>query len=466
MGSALSKQTLLLEKCLFEPCPAQWAAEPSRHSSGLGEGGDCFQEQPLSQEGVELAGLGATPGRRRPCRSGWAQDRVTFLLHAATCFPPLPSPLPGGAANKGRLRSGFTRREAQLRLEQRARAANAGWGSARLGLALGGLDASRPGPWQGSRSAREASRPVSPPEPVAAAPMEPSPGRPAAPSVSPPVDFVLGAAACCLACVFTNPLEVVKTRLQLQGELRCQGSYRRHYRGVLQALVAVSRADGLRGLQKGLAAGLLYQGLMNSVRFGAYSHAEDIGLTQQPGGTLAAGAVAGALGAFVGSPAYLVKTHLQAQTAAAIAVGHQHNHKSISGAFEAIYRRQGLLGLWRGVSGAVPRVMVGSSVQLATFASAREWVARQQWFQEGSWMVALAGGMISSVAVAVAMTPFDVGKHYRGFFDCVVRVSEKEGIPALYKGFGPAYLRLGPHTVLSLLFWDELRRVPYWQQAT
>ncbi|XP_070812363.1 solute carrier family 25 member 34 [Pituophis catenifer annectens] len=304
--------------------------------------------------------------------------------------------------------------------------------------------------------------------------MEPSPRRPAAASLSPPVDFVLGAAACCMACVFTNPLEVVKTRLQLQGELRSRGSYPRHYRGVLQAMVAVSQADGLRGLQKGLAAGLLYQGLMNGVRFGSYSHAEDIGLTQHPGGTLAAGAVAGALGAFVGSPAYLVKTHLQAQSAAAVAVGHQHNHKSISGAFEAIYKRQGLLGLWRGVSGAVPRVTVGSSVQLATFASAREWVARQQWFKEGSWMVALAGGMISSVAVAVAMTPFDVvstrlynqpvdeagrGKHYRGFFDCVVRVSGKEGVLALYKGFGPVYLRLGPHTVLSLLFWDELRRI-------
>ncbi|ETE66131.1 Solute carrier family 25 member 35, partial [Ophiophagus hannah] len=190
------------------------------------------------------------------------------------------------------------------------------------------------------------------------------------------------------------------------------------------------QADGLRGLQKGLAAGLLYQGLMNGVRFGFYSHTEDIGLTQQPGGTLAAGAVAGALGAFVASPAYLVKTHLQAQTASAMAVGHQHNHK---------------------------------------------------WFKEGSWMVALAGGMVSSVAVAVAMTPFDVvstrlynqpvdetgtGKHYRGFFDCVVRVSGKEGVLALYKGFGPAYLRLGPHTVLSLLFWDELRRLTSWTRAS
>lgn len=34
------------------------------------------------------------------------------------------------------------------------------------------------------------------------------------------------------------------------------------------------------------------------------------------------------------------------------------------------------MGLWRGVNGAVPRVMVGSAVQLATFASAKEWVEK------------------------------------------------------------------------------------------
>lgn len=293
----------------------------------------------------------------------------------------------------------------------------------------------------------------------------------------PPVDFVLGATACCLACVFTNPLEVVKTRLQLQGELRSRGTYPRHYRGVLQAVLAVGRADGLRGLQKGLTAGLLYQGLMNGVRFFLYSHAEAIGLTQRPGGTVAAGAVAGALGAFVASPAYLVKTQLQAQASAAIAVGHQHNHQSVSGAFETIYRKQGILGLWRGVNGAVPRVMVGSAAQLATFASAKEWVKKQEWFQDDSWLVALAGGMISSVAVAIAMTPFDVvstrlynqpvdemgrGKLYRGFLDCFLKISTKEGVFALYKGITAAYIRLGPHTILSLLFWDELRKLTHY----
>ena len=125
-------------------------------------------------------------------------------------------------------------------------------------------------------------------------------------TVPPAVDLVLGASACCLACVFTNPLEVVKTRLQLQGELQARGTYPRLYRGFVASVVAVARADGLCGLQKGLAAGLLYPGLMNGVRFYCYSLACQAGLSQQPGGTVVAGAVAGALGAFVGSPAYLV----------------------------------------------------------------------------------------------------------------------------------------------------------------
>lgn len=124
-------------------------------------------------------------------------------------------------------------------------------------------------------------------------------------AVWPPLDFALGALACCAACVFTNPLEVIKTRLQLQGELRARGSYQRHYRGVLQALWVVGRTDGLRGLQKGLSVGLMYQGVMNGVRLGSYSYCEALGITSFHGGSLLSGAGAGAVGAFIASPAYL-----------------------------------------------------------------------------------------------------------------------------------------------------------------
>lgn len=289
----------------------------------------------------------------------------------------------------------------------------------------------------------------------------------------PPLDFALGALACCAACVFTNPLEVVKTRLQLQGELRTRGSYQRHYRGVLQALWVVGRTDGVKGLQKGLSVGLIYQGVMNGVRLGTYSYCEALGITSFHGGSLLSGAVAGALGAFIASPAYLVKTHLQAQTVQAIAVGHQHNHLGVSDAFVTIYRREGLIGLWRGVNGAVPRVMVGSAVQLATFTSAKEWVSQSQLLSSNKFLTALIAAMISGVAVAISMTPFDVistrlynqpvdelrrGRLYHGFLDCLVKVCQTEGVLGLYKGMGPVFLRLAPHTVLSMVFWDMMRQ--------
>ncbi|XP_073651709.1 solute carrier family 25 member 34 isoform X1 [Tursiops truncatus] len=159
---------------------------------------------------------------------------------------------------------------------------------------------------------------------------QPAPGPEAKETVAPAVDLVLGASACCLACVFTNPLEVVKTRLQLQGELQARGTYPRHYRGFVASVVAVARADGLCGLQKGLAAGLLYQGLMNGVRFYCYSLACQAGLAQQPGGTVVAGAVAGALGAFVGSPAYLLSIKLPSREGPTPSPGCYSHHLSWS----------------------------------------------------------------------------------------------------------------------------------------
>ncbi|XP_037323764.2 solute carrier family 25 member 35 [Pungitius pungitius] len=293
------------------------------------------------------------------------------------------------------------------------------------------------------------------------------------------MDFVLSGTAACGACVFTNPLEVVKTRMQLQGELQSRGSYRVHYRNVFHAFYTIGRVDGLAGLQKGLAPGLVYQFVMNGIRLGSYAIIESAGYIHTNGRvsaakTTVAGAVAGVVGAVIGSPVYLVKTHLQSQSTASIAVGHQHRHPGMILALAAIYKEHGLLGLWRGSSAAVPRVSVGSAAQLSTFSSSKEFVVDLQVFPKNSWLVALSAGMISSVVVVMAMTPFDVvstrlynqpvdhlgkGQLYKGFADCFSKTLRKEGLVGLYKGLGASYFRLGPHTILSLFFWDELRKL-------
>ncbi|XP_032431683.1 solute carrier family 25 member 35 [Xiphophorus hellerii] len=293
------------------------------------------------------------------------------------------------------------------------------------------------------------------------------------------MDFVLGGAAACGACLFTNPLEVVKTRMQLQGEMKSRGTYRVYYRNVFHAFYTIGKVDGLAGLQKGLVPGLFYQFFMNGVRLGSYAIIESAGYIHTNGRvsavkTTLAGASAGVVGAIMGSPVYLVKTHLQSQSTSSIAVGHQHRHEGMIHALKAIYRQHGILGLWRGSSAAIPRVSIGSATQLSTFSSSKELVVDLKVFPQDSWLVPLSAGMISSVMVVLAMTPFDVvstrlynqpvdqmgkGQLYKGFSDCFSKTLKKEGLTGLYKGLGASYFRLGPHTILSLFFWDELRKL-------
>lgn len=119
--------------------------------------------------------------------------------------------------------------------------------------------------------------------------------------------------AACGACVFTNPLEVVKTRMQLQGELQAPGTYQRHYRNVFHAFFTIGKVDGLAALQKGLGPALLYQFLMNGIRLGTYGLAESRGYLcskegiHSPVRSAAAGALAGVMGAYLGSPIYMVR---------------------------------------------------------------------------------------------------------------------------------------------------------------
>lgn len=126
------------------------------------------------------------------------------------------------------------------------------------------------------------------------------------------MDFVLGGVAACGACLFTNPLEVVKTRMQLQGELRSRGTYQVYYRNVFHAFYTIGKVDGLAGLQKGLVPALLYQLCMNGVRLGSYAIIESAGYIHTHGRvsavkTTLAGAAAGVVGAVMGSPVYLVR---------------------------------------------------------------------------------------------------------------------------------------------------------------
>ena len=141
-----------------------------------------------------------------------------------------------------------------------------------------------------------------------------------------------------------------------------------------------------------------------------------------------------------------------------------------------VYKQFGITGLWRGASGAVLRVSVGSAAQLSTFSMTKDFIEKRKLFKKDSFFLGVASSFCSSFVVCLAMTPFDVvstrlynqgidksgrGLLYTGPFDCIAKIFEQEGILGFYKGIGAQYFRLGPHTILSLVFCYELRKFYY-----
>lgn len=63
----------------------------------------------------------------------------------------------------------------------------------------------------------------------------------------------LGGVSCTATIPFTNPIDVVKIRMMLQGELEQHSTFSRdrRYRGLLGAGRLVLENEGIRGLYKG-----------------------------------------------------------------------------------------------------------------------------------------------------------------------------------------------------------------------
>ncbi|XP_054011898.1 solute carrier family 25 member 35-like isoform X1 [Hylaeus anthracinus] len=313
-------------------------------------------------------------------------------------------------------------------------------------------------------------------------------------------EFIIGALAAVGAGFFTNPIDVIKVRLQLQGELEARNSYNKIYKNTLHAGYLIAKHEGVLALQAGIVPALYFQVVLNGIRLGVYNSAKKYDLiTNKKGNTdvLSTAIVtgtAGSIGAVLGSPFYMLKTQLQSQSAQTIAVGYQHNHLGTWYAFKSLWKEGGIVALYRGWYANIPRVFVGSATQLTTFGLAADWLRSLQvsihykvmgkkcnvnwnvydFFQilpNQPILLTFLASMIGGSCVALTMQPFDVlatrlynqridaggkGSLYNGLLDAIIKIFRKEGLTGLYKGIFPTWMRIAPHTVLCLVFYEKL----------
>lgn len=187
-------------------------------------------------------------------------------------------------------------------------------------------------------------------------------------------EIVAGGCAGASQVVFTNPLEIVKIRLQVQGE-----AIRLNPAHVPMGAGAIVRELGLRGLYKGASACLLRDIPFSAIYFTVYAHLKTdlfhegrVTATGEkkrlsPLELLSAGALAGMPASYLATPADVIKTRLQV-----VPRPGQQAYSGIADATRKIASQEGLTAFFKGGPARVLR----SSPQFGVTLLAYELIQR------------------------------------------------------------------------------------------
>ncbi|XP_075067876.1 electrogenic aspartate/glutamate antiporter SLC25A13, mitochondrial [Mixophyes fleayi] len=163
--------------------------------------------------------------------------------------------------------------------------------------------------------------------------------------------------------IFTNPLEIVKIRLQVAGEITT---------GPRVSALTVLRDLGFFGLYKGAKACFLRDIPFSAIYFPCYAHMKSCFAGEDgrvsPGYLLLAGAIAGMPAASLVTPADVIKTRLQVAARAG-----QTTYTGVIDCFRKILREEGHRALWKGAGARVCRSSPQFGVTLVTYELLQRW---------------------------------------------------------------------------------------------
>eukprot|EP00004_Rigifila_ramosa_P021199 TRINITY_DN5598_c0_g1_i10.p1 TRINITY_DN5598_c0_g1~~TRINITY_DN5598_c0_g1_i10.p1 ORF type:complete len:272 (-),score=42.91 TRINITY_DN5598_c0_g1_i10:23-736(-) len=204
---------------------------------------------------------------------------------------------------------------------------------------------------------------------------------------------------------------------------------------------------------------------------------QDIGFLRK---SLAA-LITGALGSAIANPTDLIKIRQQAEAGRVVNgvyttglyAGKPPTYRNCFVAFVEIPRREGgLSALYKGVTATSVRAALLTMGNLATYDHSKYLFKEHQIMSDGVGLH-LCAALISGLSAATFAAPADIVKSrimadqrgadglraYKGPLDCLWKTIRHEGLFALYKGWLPSYLRLGPHFAISMPLLEQIRRL-------
>jgi len=266
-------------------------------------------------------------------------------------------------------------------------------------------------------------------------------------------NFAAGAIAGISEILTFYPLDVVKTRMQLD-----TGKSRHGLVGTLRTII---KEEGVGRLYRGLVPPLLLEAPKRAVKFASndfwgktfINASGESKMTQSL--SVLTGCTAGATESFVVVPFELVKIKLQDKSS---------TFKGPMDVVKQIVRKEGLLGLYSGMESTFWRHVWWNGGYFGVIFQIRAILPKAE-SQRSQLLNNFISGSLGGFAGTVLNTPFDVVKSriqgatkvpgvapkYNWTYPALVTIFREEGAAALYKGFVPKVLRLAPGGGVLLL---------------
>ncbi|KAI9637767.1 citrate transporter [Dioszegia hungarica] len=164
------------------------------------------------------------------------------------------------------------------------------------------------------------------------------------------------------AIVAVTPSETVKTKM-IQ-----DATSARLYHNMVDGTIGICRAEGFKGIYRGLWPTIMKQGANSAVRFSSYAFIQSqlVHLTRPPSGklssamTFGAGAGAGLITVYATMPLDNIKTRMQA-------TGAELRYNNSADCFLKIVRQEGVLRLWGGTTPRLARLMFSGGIIFAVY---------------------------------------------------------------------------------------------------
>eukprot|EP01087_Luapelamoeba_hula_P020116 TRINITY_DN6797_c0_g1_i1.p1 TRINITY_DN6797_c0_g1~~TRINITY_DN6797_c0_g1_i1.p1 ORF type:complete len:293 (-),score=19.61 TRINITY_DN6797_c0_g1_i1:199-1077(-) len=270
--------------------------------------------------------------------------------------------------------------------------------------------------------------------------------------------LIAGSGSGLIASAATYPLDLVKTKLQVNNRQR--GTFVSTFRHVVIT-------EGVRGLYRGLSPNLIGNGVAWGLYFYMYQNIKKqlSGPERNELGPITymiAGMVAGITVAALTNPIWVVKTRMQTQP-----YGHKNSYTSFTNGMRRLWQEEGIRGFYKGWAPAFLGVTHGA-VQVTVYDWMRKALSDYMLYHDGVVNMQpyhfTVMGCVSKLIASVATYPHQVLKSrlqqhptpYTGLVDCTIKTWQQEGLRGFYGGLVPNTLRVLPAAAITFLSYEMI----------